>query len=121
MFYERLEKLCSDYKISINGMLLDLEMSPGNATRWKKGTVPDGNTLRRLAMYFHTTTDYLLGLDDLKQELLNILDTPDGLVKRLVTVYNECDEQGKLRIIQVAMNEHDRCRNEVKHEEEIPD
>ena len=121
MFYDRVQKLCSDYKITISGMCMDLEMSAGNVTRWKHGTIPDGKTLVRLAKYFHTTTDYLLGLDDLKQELLNILDTPDGLVKRLVTVYNECDEQGKLRIIQVAMNEHDRCRNEVKHEEEISD
>lgn len=114
MFFERIKALCDERGIKITNLLSELGMSPGNLTRWKNGTVPDGNTLVKLAQYFNVTTDYLLGIDDLKKELLDILDTPDGLIKRLAHYFSECDEDGKLRIIQTAMNEYDRSREERK-------
>jgi len=114
VFFERIKALCDERGIKITNLLSELGMSPGNLTRWKNGTVPDGNTLVKLAQYFNVTTDYLLGIDDLKKELLDILDTPDGLIKRLAHYFFECDEDGKLRIIQTAMNEYDRSREERK-------
>ena len=114
MFFERVKSLCEENGVKISNLLSELNMSPGNLTRWKNGTMPDGNTLVKLAQYFHVSTDYLLGIDDLKQQLLDILDTPDGLTKRLIHFFSECDEDGKLRIIQTAMNEYDRAIEERK-------
>ncbi|MBE6909524.1 MAG: helix-turn-helix transcriptional regulator [Ruminococcaceae bacterium] len=115
MFFDRIKALCDEKGVKISNLLSELGMSPGNLTRWKNGTVPDGNTLVKLAQYFDVSTDYLLGIDDIKRQLLDILDTPEGLTKRLVHYFSNCDEDGKLRIIQIAMNEYDRTNEERKN------
>ena len=70
MFFERVKELCTANNIKISNLLKELGMSPGNLTRWKNGTVPDGNTLIAIAKYFDVSTDYLLGIDDINQTLL---------------------------------------------------
>ena len=117
MFFERVKELCTANNIKISNLLKELGMSPGNLTRLKNGTVPDGNTLIAIAKYFDVSTDYLLGIDDIKKRLLDMLDDankPDALTQRLVTYFQQCDEDGKLRIIQFAMNEFDRSESERK-------
>lgn len=116
MFYERLKTLCEGRNMKISTLLNELSMSPGNLTRWKNGTVPDGNTLKKLAQYFDVTTDYLLGIDDTKKKLLELLDDVpdfnDPQIKTLARYFVNCDLPGQFRIIQIAMNEYDRTIKE---------
>lgn len=109
MFFDRVKELCDANGIKISNLLKELNMSPGNLTRWKNGTVPDGNTLVSLAKYFKVSTDYLLGLDDTLD-----IDQPDALTRKLIAYFQKSDEDGKLRIIQIAMNEYDRSESERK-------
>lgn len=65
MFLKRLSGLISAHGITRNKLLLDLGLSQNSFFAWeKRGTVPGGNTLSKLADYFHVSTDYLLGRTD---------------------------------------------------------
>lgn len=64
MFYSRLLALCKEHGINITNLISELGFSAGNLSRWKKGGEPRGNTLSKLADYFHVSTDYLLGRTD---------------------------------------------------------
>ena len=41
-----------------------------------KDSAPDGKTLAKLCEYFGVTSDYLLGIDTLKEKAMTILDNP---------------------------------------------
>lgn len=64
MFYSRLCALCKERGINVTNLISELNFSAGNLSRWKKGGEPRGNTLSKLADYFHVSTDYLLGRTD---------------------------------------------------------
>lgn len=64
MFFERLEKLCSERETDISNVLNALGLSTSKGTAWRNGSIPKGDVLRKLANYFGVTTDYLLGLID---------------------------------------------------------
>ena len=61
MFWERLCKLCEANNCKPNTVAKALGLSTAAATYWKRGSVPNGDVLLRIANYFHVTTDYLLG------------------------------------------------------------
>ena len=61
MFYQILQSLCKQQGVKITNVVSDLKISSGNLSKWKAGGVPKGATLKKLADYFHVSTDYLLG------------------------------------------------------------
>ncbi len=60
MFYPRFEQLCQQNNISPTAVVLKLGMSKGTITSWKKGVLPNSETIIALAKFFNTSTDYLL-------------------------------------------------------------
>lgn len=63
MFYQILQSLCKQQGVKITNVVSELKISSGNLSKWKAGGVPKGATLKKLADYFHVSTDYLLGRD----------------------------------------------------------
>ena len=114
VFMERLQELMDERNINDRELKEACQISQNSITNWRKGMKPQTAMVDKLAAYFNVPRDYLLGLDDLKKDMLAALDTPqDSFVKRLLHYYDQCDNDGKLRIIQVAMNEYDRTRKEI--------
>lgn len=64
MFYERLTSLCEKRGVKITHVAAELRMGSGNLSNWKSGRMPRGESLSKLADYFHVSTDYLLGRTD---------------------------------------------------------
>ena len=64
MFFERLQFLCDSQNTDISNVLRNLNLSTSKGTAWKKGSIPSGTILLKLAAYFHVSTDYLLGATD---------------------------------------------------------
>ena len=63
MFFENLEKLIEEKKVTKNKVLADLGLNKSSMLNWKtRGNIPDGETLIKLANYFDVSVDYLLGL-----------------------------------------------------------
>ena len=62
MFFDIFSALCKKKGVTPNKALNDCEISRTSVAKWKKGAVPNGVTLSKLAAYFGVTTDYLMGI-----------------------------------------------------------
>lgn len=67
VFYDRLLALCQENNEKITPVIKKLGLSAGSIARWRNGTVPDGNTICKIAEYFNVSSDYLLGKTDIKK------------------------------------------------------
>ena len=94
MFYTRLIELCSIHDISITALTGVINVSQGNVTKWKNGSIPNGDTLIKLANYFNCSVDYLLGLSDAISLSTHALDTItiDNLKNSIKSLENELNK-----------------------------
>lgn len=60
MFYDNLLELCRRNSLVPSVVAKDLGFSSSMPTAWKRGTVPKADTIKKIAEYFHVTTDELL-------------------------------------------------------------
>lgn len=60
MFYERLQHLCKEQNTSISNMLQELGLSTGSTGNWKRGQLPKGDILIKIANYLNTSIDYII-------------------------------------------------------------
>lgn len=67
VFYDRLLALCQENNEKITPVIKKLGLSAGSIARWRNGTVPDGNTICKIAEYFNVSSDYLLEKTDIKK------------------------------------------------------
>lgn len=63
-FWDIFYDLCSRNNIKPNPLGKKLGFSSGTMTLWKNGTIPNGETLKKIADYFNCSVDYLLGRTD---------------------------------------------------------
>lgn len=116
MFFEQMEKLCRDNGTTITATISSLGMSKGSIANWKRGTIPNGDAIVRLAAHFNVSTDYLLlGTGSSSNKTMPLTD--DG--EELMGIYNKLDNRGRHRIHTVAYEELDRIDYEahrVEHE-----
>ncbi|AWC31835.1 MULTISPECIES: helix-turn-helix domain-containing protein [Bacillus] len=61
-----IKSLCAQRKIAISALERDLGFGNGTIRRWDN-TSPSADKLQKVADYFHVTTDYLLGREQLNQ------------------------------------------------------
>ena len=61
MFYERLSELCAENQKSQAFVVQSIGLNRAAIAKWKKGSIPNGDTVRKLAEFFGVSTDYLLG------------------------------------------------------------
>ena len=66
MFYDRFVELCKTKRMSPAAVARDIGLSNSSTTTWKRGAIPKGETLQKLADYFGVSVDYLLGKYHLK-------------------------------------------------------
>lgn len=68
MFFSRLQARCVAQGIKLTPLLDELGISRGSIGRWRAGTVPNGETLLKLAARLDCSVDYLLGNDGQKEK-----------------------------------------------------
>ena len=66
MFFDRFKQLCDEKGISIYKAATEIGLNRAAANKWKAGSIPNGQTITRLADYFGVTNDYLLGKETKK-------------------------------------------------------
>ena len=65
MFWKRFYELCIKKGTKPNPVAKDIGISSGVVTKWKNGTtIPNGETLIKIADYLDCSVDYLLGRTD---------------------------------------------------------
>lgn len=60
MFWESFVELCNKRKKTPSQVVKELDIAAGSVTKWKNGSVPRGETLRKLAWYFGVSVDELM-------------------------------------------------------------
>lgn len=103
-FYDRFEMLCAERQMKPQTQeIQDIAgVSSPAISGWKnKGSLPKGEVLCRLANYFEVTTDYLLGLSEVRKPRPGL--TEEEVL--LLEAYRSATAQGRFHIIQVCMNE----------------
>lgn len=77
MFFSQLEYLCQQNNVAMSTVVQTLGMSKSVVTSWKKGIIPNGETILKLAEYFNVSTDFLLtgslNISDLENEEVELL------------------------------------------------
>ena len=91
MFYDILQGLCRARGLTVTAALKIMGVSSGNVSHWKRGRLPKGKTLRRIAQFFDVPIDYLIGD---KQNRLAAQQT------RLLAAFNAVPESGRERLLQ---------------------
>ncbi len=97
---------CMNYKEIDQKELCDyLGVNPQMFTNWKnKSSNSYMKRLGKIAEFLDITVDHLLGKVNISQA--------SELEEKLLRFFSFCDTEGKLRIIQCAMNEFDRTTKE---------
>lgn len=97
-FYDRYEQLCSEHGMrpQTPEMLEISGVTSGSVSGWKKGALPKAEALCRLAAHFHVTTDYLLGLSEVRNPQTITLTDHEML---LLKAFRAADAEGQQNII----------------------
>ena len=64
MFYERLKDICRMRGTKLSPLLEKINVSTANTGTWKKGSIPNGETLIKLSEILNVSVDYILGKTD---------------------------------------------------------
>ena len=100
MFLDRVLQLIKEKGISKNKFLKDINLSKNSIDNWeKRGNIPPGDVIAKIAQYFNVSTDYILGLTDSATPYAQqgeILSDPEH---ELLSGYRQLDEsdQGEVR------------------------
>ena len=91
MFYERLQQLCRAQNTSVSSMLRELGLSTGSTGNWKRGQLPKGDVLQKIAAYLHTSIDYIVTGEyktDLSEE-----------EQHLIALYRAVPERARYKVV----------------------
>lgn len=64
MFWERFVSLCNSKNEKPNRTAAKIGISSASVTKWKNGSIPNSDSLGKIAEYFCVSIDYLLGKSD---------------------------------------------------------
>ena len=84
IFWERLYEMCMKRSCKPNTIAKSIGLSTATATKWKNGTIPNGEALIKIADYLDCSIDYLLGRTD-NPEINHSLNTYDERKKGTYT------------------------------------
>lgn len=101
MFLTRLNELINSRGITRNKLLNELKLNANAFGNWeKRGTIPGGETLSKIADYFDVSTDYLLGRTDSMAAPARSTDDPT-----LASIWASCEklnQEGKEELAKQA-------------------
>lgn len=108
MFWEIFLKECKNTGIKPTPATKKIGVSHGTVTAWKQGTLPNIETMIKIAEYFDCSIDYLIGRTAERKFKSELSDQEEIIIKS----FRKTDARGKAKITQVAMNEEERAERE---------
>ena len=106
MFVDTFYELCEKHKVSPNKACIDMGISRTSTAKWKSGSVPNGQTISKIADYFGVTTDFLLGAETKKEPLTVDGEKLSDAEAELIQLFRrvpEDQQQLVLQMIRVAL------------------
>lgn len=74
MFYDTFKGLCEQKGVTPSAVMRAIGLNKSSATYWKKGSIPSGDTLQKLADYFGVSIDSLVGFTDEDKKELQLVE-----------------------------------------------
>ena len=99
MFWENFTTLCDLNNISPNAVAKKIGVSNATCTKWKGGSIPNGETLIKLADYFKCSIDYLLGKTNNPQAYICLNSETESALISLITMLTP--EQQEIVLAQI--------------------
>ncbi|MDE6665585.1 MAG: helix-turn-helix domain-containing protein [Ruminococcus sp.] len=90
-FYERLRNICKERGTTVTNMLSKLGIATGSTGNWKRGSLPNGDILMKIADYLNTSIDYIL-FGEFRSDL-------NSDEKQLVELYRLTPDRAKYKVI----------------------
>lgn len=107
MFIDVLEKELKDRNLTLNKLAKGAGIAQSPTSRWKNGSLPSVDVLKKICEYLNVSADYLL---ELKPPENNISKEE----KWLLRYYKAADDRGKEFILEIAEREAERAENKEK-------
>ena len=96
----RLKELRETKGISQKQLAIALNISQGAIGNWESGTRrPNSEYIKNIADYFDTTTDYLLGADDISKDKLLDLGIVESAILDEIKTMSESEKKEVLKYI----------------------
>ncbi len=107
-FWERFYNLCIQQGVKPNRLGKEIGVSSGTISKWKnEDTIPNGETLIKIADYLGCSTDYLLGRTDNPE---NDYDKPESNTTTKVSVNSLSDNEWKLILFYRSLDSEKKGR-----------
>ncbi len=112
MFWERFSQLCEQNNTKPNPVGKLIGISSGIITKWKTtDSIPNGETLRKIADYFNVSTDYLLGRTDDPNSLESLDEQLTGVEFALYGEVKEMTEEEKQDVLDYIRYKKSKKKN----------
>lgn len=99
MFLDKVLELITEKGISKNRFLMDIQISKNSIDNWeKRGNIPPGDIVAKIAQYFNVSTDYLLGLTDDASPVKQMPDTLSGSEQEMLSGYRQLDNDDQAEV-----------------------
>lgn len=101
MFWDRFYIMCSQQGCKPNTVTKAIGLSGAIATKWKNGSIPNGEILMKIADYLNCSVDYLLGrTENPSSQLLSVPFDP--LKSQLDQNYSALNQDGKKALVALS-------------------
>lgn len=111
-FYSRYEALCKErgFNAQSREMFEVTGVTTGTISGWKKGVEPKSSVVVKIAKYFGVSTDYLLGIDNIRDLKLSKHE------QLIIDAFRLADEEGQQEIIYVCRTEMHRAGERMRRQ-----
>lgn len=96
MFYENLIQILQEKNLTLNKLAKGAEIAQSPTSRWKNGTIPNGETIIKICKYLNVSADYLLDLDETPPPILTDQE------QQLLEHFRQCSPGEKESILLLA-------------------
>jgi transcriptional regulator with XRE-family HTH domain len=105
MFWETFNEICEKNNTKPNTVARSIGVSSATCTKWKNGTIPNGETLLKLADYFKVSIDYLLGRTNEPNGNIQIgTETPNygTTANEMIAIFNSLRFEDKVKVMSLV-------------------
>lgn len=100
--YERFKVLCNIKNVTIKNACDEIGIAPSTVSTWRtRNNLPTGEMAIKIAHYFDTTTDFVLGEINEDNEVAELKPLVTPSEAELIKMYRIADEEEKRMIIEM--------------------
>lgn len=99
VFFDVYKALCDAKGVSYKRAAMEIGLSNSVTAKWKNGAMPNGSTLTKIADYFGTSIDELLGTETEKTPTLLVEDGLDEQEQRMIRAARRLDPSQKILLL----------------------